>query len=98
MGYNDNHRFYINHNLSPENSKLAYNCRLLKADKFITDSWFSNFTIKVKTLQNEVKTIAHEVDLVRIVPDFERFSFDKSVYITTDEEDIENVVNLNGEY
>ena len=80
MGFGDENKLYINPNLSPEYKKLSYNCRLLSRAKLIEDTWFTNGAIKIKTLDEEVIVIGHEVDLVNIFPDFADFSFDTSMY------------------
>jgi len=73
-------KLYINDNLCPYYNKLAYNCRQLKKDGQISDTWFSNYTLKIKTLDEEIKTITHEYDLVKLFPDFQ-FSFDTAIYL-----------------
>ena len=85
MGYEN--KLYVNPNLCPAYSKLAYNCRQLKKEHYILDTWFSNYTLKIKTPNNVIKTIGHEIDLYRFAPKFDKFSFDTEVYATTNTAD-----------
>ena len=73
-----NTKIYANDNLSPYMRTLAYNCRLLKNAEEISDCWTSNGVLKVKTLSDDVIKIGHEVDVFKISPQFEGFTFDKT--------------------
>ena len=91
-------KLYVNENLSPEFSKLAYNCRLLKRNERIEDHWFKNGHLKVKSRSGEIKVIGHETDLFKIAPDFENFSFVTTDYarIMSDDADFERYENIDG--
>ena len=68
-------RIFVNENQSPSMKKLARNARNLKEDGMIEDTWFSNAAVKVKAA-GKVHKITHEMDLVKIAPAYEDFSFD----------------------
>ena len=55
---------------------LAYNCRLLKKEARIEDTWSFNGILKIKKLCGEIVIIEHEVDLYELFPDFKDFLFD----------------------
>ena len=75
-GLREDSAIYIRPSLSPYYKKLAYNCRLLKRNKFI-ESTFTNDdgSIKIKTLQGRYVKIYHQQDLSSRFQDF-TFYFD----------------------
>ena len=98
MDFGETNKLYINDNLSPVFKSLAYNCRLLKRENLITDTWYKNGYLKVKTLNGIVKVISHEIDIFKLSRDFNGFSFNTELYetIIDDEEDVARYDNLDG--
>lgn len=88
-------KLFINDNQSPNMRALAYNARLLKRQKVIAETWFSNAAVRIKrTADSKTLKITHEKDLVDEFPNFE-FSFDMEFYRgLKDDEDIERYDNL----
>ena len=70
-------RIYVNDNQSPSMKNLARNARFLKEDGLVEDTWFLNAAVKVKAA-GQFHKITHEMDLIRIAPKYENFSFDTS--------------------
>ena len=69
-------KVFINHNLNPNLNNLAYNCRLLKREKLIEDTWSANGKVKIKQRNGEINIIGHEIDIYRLFPEFPDFTFD----------------------
>ena len=67
---------YVKDNQSPSMRMLSYNARLLKTNKLIQDTWFSNAFVRIKHNDKTYK-ISHEMDLVKLFPNFAGFNFDK---------------------
>ena len=80
LGFEQGVKLYINCNLCPAYSNLAFNCRQLKKKGLIENTWSSNGVIKIKTLEGGIKVITHEADLVKWFTDFDGFSFDTTPY------------------
>ena len=81
MGLGEDAKFYINANLCPAYKNLAYNCRLLKKQNLIADTWSRDGKVKIKlNNNNEQKLITHEIDLVKLFPDFKGFTFSPLFY------------------
>ena len=89
--------FYINESLSPNSKSIAFNCRKLKKQGLITDTWCANGKIKILTLGEDTKIISHEFDLFNLFRDFD-FSFDTSRYIniTSDDTELDKYDDLDG--
>ena len=68
-------KIFINNNLTPK-LKTSYNCRILKRNISIADTWSGNGILKIKLLNVEIKKISHERDLYREFPNFSGFTFD----------------------
>ena len=88
--------FYVNESLSTSSKTLAFNCRKLKKAGLITDTWYSNGKIKLKTLDNNIKVIYHEYDLFNLFSDFKEFSFNTSRFLSSDDTDMESYGDLDG--
>ena len=88
-GFEPGTKFFINNNLCPAFSKIAFNCLKLKKSKEIADTWYNNTSIKIKTNEGLVKEITHEVDLVNLFPEYEHFTFDTRFYINVKSEDLD---------
>ena len=89
--------FYVNDSLSSNSKTMAFNCRKLKKQGLITDTWCANGKIKILTLDGNTKIISHEFDLFNLFRDFD-FSFDTSRYIniTSDDTELEKYDDLDG--
>ena len=85
LGFGQDVKLYVNCNLCPAYSNLAYNCRLLRKEGLIKNTWSTNGTVKIETVEGGIKVITHEADLVKRFTDFGGFSFDTTPYMATDE-------------
>ena len=72
-------RIYLNN--------LAFNCRLLKRDNLITDTWSAHGKVKLKLLDGTINIISHEIDLYRLFPESENFTFNTDFLGYADSED-----------
>ena len=93
-------KIFINDNLSPVMRKLSNNARCLKTDGVIEDTWFSNAAVRVKT-RGKVHKITHEMDLIKIAPNYQDFEFDTNfgcrvLYDNPDFMDIVRMDRLDG--
>ena len=101
LGFPASTKIYINDNLSPNMRSLAYNARILKQSKLITDTWFSNAAVRIRIApgDNPIK-ITHEEDLHLAFPEFDGFTFDVEFFrrIASEEEldDLEDYNDLEG--
>ena len=71
---------------------LAYNCRRLKRDHIISDTWSFNGEVKIKHLNGKIEQVSHELDLLKVFPEYQSFSFGTTFCknsVSTDQEDIE---------
>ena len=59
-------QIYLNDELTAHRSKLAYEARLLKRAKKITDTWTAYGKVMVKTLANQIKELKLLDDLLNI--------------------------------
>jgi hypothetical protein len=80
-------KLFINDNLSPNMRTLAFNARVMKRQKVIADTWFSNAAVRIKKHDQQIVKVTHEIDLFENFPDFKQFSFDTSLYERSDDED-----------
>ena len=55
---------------------LAQNCRFLKWDGEIRDTWTINSSLKFKLLCGTIKNISHDIDLYSQFPNYNKFTFD----------------------
>ena len=77
LGFPPGTKIYVKDNQSPVMRMLGSNARRLKADGLIDDTWYSNAAIRVK-LNGRIHKVTHEMDLIKIAPDYEDFTFDSS--------------------
>ena len=70
-------KIFINDNQSPSMRILSKNARSLKSKGIIDDTWYSNAAVRVK-VGGKIHKITHEIDLIKLAPDYEDFSFDPS--------------------
>ena len=105
MGYDESVKLYVNRNLCPAYCKIAFNCRQLKKKKLIEDTWSTtNGVVKIKTITGAIKTLTHQADLVKLFPDYDEFTFNKTIYKDTfaesfdsfDDADMDNYAELSG--
>lgn len=62
---------FLNENLSPNNSRLAFKCRQLKRAKLCTSTWSMNGMIYLhRTINEKPKKILHDCTLTELYPDF----------------------------
>ena len=54
---------------------LAYNCRKLKRGKYIHDTWTFDGNVKIRGEDDNIHNINHEMDLYRLFPEYNEFSF-----------------------
>ena len=80
-------KLFVNHNLNPHLNNLAFNCRLLKRDNLITDTWSAHGKVKVKLSDGTINIISHEIDLYRLFPEFDNFTFNTDFLDYADSED-----------
>ena len=59
-------QIYLNDDLTAHRSKLAYEARLLKRAKKITDTWTAYGKVMVKTLANQIKELKLLDDLLHV--------------------------------
>ena len=72
IGFENTTKIYIQDNLSPYFSKLAWKCRKLKKASKINDWWFKNELIFLRRTENEApKKISHNDDIDNLYPDFD---------------------------
>ena len=74
-------KLFVNDHLSPPMNNLAYNCRMLRKNKLIADTWSLNGTLKMRLLNNEIIIVQHEIDIFNLFPNFEEFTFDMKFYM-----------------
>ena len=90
---------YASHNLCPKFRDLSYNCRSLKRNKLIADTWSFNGVLKIKLLDDKILQISHESDLYKVFPEFQLFTFDtdfcKNALMVDVDDDVEVDVGLN---
>ena len=98
LGFPPGSAIFINSNLSKQMRQLSYNCRQLKKANVIQETWVFNGSLKIKTNDEKIVTIAHEMDLFRLFPSYEGFTFDTSLckYVLCEETDIEAENDLYG--
>ena len=72
----ENSKLFVQNNLCPHMKSLDYNCRLLKKKELIKDTWSFNGILKVILNNGLVYKISHDVDLYKLFPEFEEFTFD----------------------
>ena len=82
LGFPEGTKVYLNNNLSPQMRTLAYNCRNLKRDGLIDDTWVFNSALNILTHDNKTHTIYHEIELYRLFKEYSKFTFDTSFYET----------------
>ena len=63
-------KIYISYNLTPKMKNLAFNCRKLKREKIINNSWSEESAVKIKLNNGTFKKVDHISDLVILFPDF----------------------------
>ena len=80
-------RIYINHNLTPIHKELSDNCRELKRQKLIEDTWTLNANVKIRGCDGAVHGIDHEMDLYRLFPNHLNFTFDVDFLANAEEFD-----------
>ena len=81
LGYENSVKLYVNRNLCPAYSKIAFNCRQLKKKALIADTWSTmNGVVKVKMISGDIKEITHQADLIKLFPDHDEFTFDAALY------------------
>ena len=68
-------KIYVNSNLTPMHKTLAFNCRKLKRDKYIHDTWTFDGNVKIRGEDDKIHNINHEMDLYRLFPEYNEFSF-----------------------
>jgi len=62
---------FLNENLSPNNSRLAFKCRQLKRAKLCTSTWSMSGMIYLhRTINEKPKKILHDCTLTELYPDF----------------------------
>ena len=66
---------YINYNLTPKMKNLAFNCRKLKREKLIINSWPEERSVKIKLKNGIFKKVDHISDLVTLFPEFSSVQF-----------------------
>lgn len=76
FGWKRSTKIYVNDNMCPHLKMLAKNCRSLKDDKEIEDTWCANGQVKIKTNKGKILNIGHELDLFDIFPYYKKFTFD----------------------
>ena len=84
-------KVYVNNNLCPKLKDLAYNCRRLKRDHIISDTWSFNGEVKIKHLNRKIEEVSQELDLFKEFPEYQSFSFDTTFCknsVSKDQEDI----------
>ena len=86
IGLHRNTKIFINDNLCPHMKQLAFNCRMLKRENKIADTWNMNGAIKIRLLIGEVRTISRDIDLFREFPYF-KFTFDSDFCADAEEND-----------
>ena len=96
LNFPEGSKIFVNENLSSNMRTLDYNARLLVKNNQATSAWFSNAAVKVKTLDGNVLTFQHEMDLYEQFPKFEGFSFDTSLYENVLDTDMEQYDDLAG--
>ena len=72
LGFKKDTRIFINENLSPDSSRLAYKCRLLKRKKLLSDTWSTSGIIYIRRTPDEnPKKILHDSDIEFLYPNFD---------------------------
>ena len=87
IGLHKKTKIYVNDNLCPHMKDLAYNCRILKRENKIIDTWIFGGVLKIKLLSEKVRTIYHELDLFQLFPFF-KFSFDTDFCANSEEDGV----------
>ena len=83
----ENTRLFVNHNLCPELKEISYNCRILKRKNLIEDTWNAHGTVSLKEKNGHVSKPNHILDLFRLFPDFDGFTFDREFCANAEEDD-----------
>ena len=85
---------FVNHNLSPNMRVVDFNARKLVKEKVIAGAWFSNASVRIKCLNDQVLKINHKKDLFDAFPRYENFSFDTSFFESIEDRDMEKYDDL----
>ena len=96
LNFPDGSKIFVNENLSSNMRSLDYNARLLVKNNQATSAWFSNAAVKVGTLDGNVLTFQHEMDLFAQFSKFEGFTFDTTLYENVLDTDMEDLDDLSG--
>ena len=78
-------KIFVNNNLTPINKELSFNCRKLKREQLISDTWSSNGYVKLRGNDDSVFSINHEIDLFRLFPNYSEFTFDTDFLANAEE-------------
>ena len=92
----ENTKLFVRNNLCPHMKTLDYNCRLLKKKELIKDTWSFNGILKVLLDNEQIYKISHDVDLYKLFPDFEEFTFDRNFCQNRENDDLGDWVNSFG--
>ena len=92
----DGTKLYINHNLSPNMKRIESNARQLLRDEWISGTWFSNASVRVKCLNGRTLKIDHEMDLYEAFPSYTNFTFDTDLYDRVLNLDMEQFNEMSG--
>ena len=72
FGFDKKTKIFIQDNLSPYYSELAWKCRKLKKSQMIYDWWYRNEILFVKRTENEnPKLVCHPNDIEALYPNFD---------------------------
>ena len=86
---------YVNMNLCPQLKEVSYNCRLLKKQKLILNTWESYGAVYISDDEGIRKRVDHVLDLYILFPDFEEFSFHRDFCANVEE--LEEYIEYDGD-
>ena len=96
VNFPETSKLFVRNNLCPHMKSLDYNCRLLKRRYLIKDTWSFNGILKVLLENEQSFKISHEVDLYKLFPEFEDFTFDMNFCQNRENDDLGDWLNSYG--